>query len=515
MTTATDGIFSQQPDLKRLIRALQRCKGFGLYFARCNTTALRNELVATLKKALTAPIIELTLSPDNDIYIDVQMAQLLENASDDAIVFIYDIEKISVLENRHVIQELNWRRGFYGRMNHPVVFWLPEFLVNEIFNEAPDFSDWYSGIYEFSLSQTEKLNLITRTWQMLNEHFVEQLSLKEKERWIINLKNLLAEIGEQEKSKAKCDLLNRLGHLCNSLGMNNEALAYYEQALKIQEEINDKQGEGATLNNISQVYNAKGNYDKSLYYLKQSLKISQDIKDKNGESVTLINISQIHKVKGKINIALDYVNQALNIAKQTHNKRNEGAALNHLAMLNRIKGDNSLALFYLFKSLEIKRGMNDKQGESQVLNDLSQIYHDEGDYDNALINLEQSLKISRKIGDKQVESMVLNNISQVYSDKGDYDTALQFLEQSLKIQQNISDKAGECVTLFNIGDIYYWQINKPQQAMSVWLDAYQIAKQIGHAEALTNLDKLAKQLGGEGLDYWEALSQTTPKRSDV
>ena len=140
------------------------------------------------------------------------------------------------LKDRHVVQELNWRRGFYGRLNHPVVFWLPEFLLTEIFNEAPDFADWRSGLYEFSLSQYDQLNLMTDTWQSVSENFVEQLSLSEKQRWIVNLQNLLAELHGQDSSKAKGDLLNRLGLLYSSIGRYDQALECYQQALKIRQD---------------------------------------------------------------------------------------------------------------------------------------------------------------------------------------------------------------------------------------------------------------------------------------
>jgi tetratricopeptide (TPR) repeat protein len=417
--------FTLHPNLQYMRRALLRCKGFGLYFARCNTPALRTELVATLKENITAPIIELTLTPENDIYIDAQMGQLLETAPENAIVFIYDIEKLFYLENRHLLAELNWRRGFYGRMNHPVVFWLPEFLLVELFNNSPDFMDWRSGVYEFSLSQPEQQNLMENIWQTVNESLIGSLSLQEKERWIVNLQNLLSEL-DGEESKTKADLLNRLGFLYASIGKYDKALDCYQQNLAIQQEIGYKHGEGATLNYLSEIAYAKGDDDSALRYLENSLKICQDSDNKQGEGVTLTNLSQIYNAKG--------------------------------------------------------------------------------DYENALRYSEQSLKIQQTIGDKQGEGVTLNNLSQIYRTRGDVDNALRYLEQALKIQQEIGDKSSESATLFNIGRIYN-QNGDRHQAQLTWLKAYRIAKQIGRADALQHLEKLAKHLGGTGLDFWEKLSQ--------
>ena len=137
-----------------------------------------------------------------------------------------------------------------------------------------------------------------------------------------------------------------------------------------------------------------------------------------------------------------------------------------------------------------------------------------GDYDTALGYLTNSLKIQQDIGDKQGEGVTLNNISQIYQAKGDYDTALRYLTDSLKIMQDIGDSAGLCTTLFNMGHIHL-QNDQQEQAIATWLQAYSIAKQIGLAQDLAALEDLAKQLGGEGLAYWETLSQTTAQHSDV
>jgi tetratricopeptide (TPR) repeat protein len=98
--------------------------------------------------------------------------------------------------------------------------------------------------------------------------------------------------------------------------------------------------------------------------------------------------------------------------------------------------------------------------------------------------------------------VTLSNISQIYQARGDDDTALRYLEKSLAILRAIDDRAGLCVTLFNIGHIYL----DPQQARACLVEAYRIAKEIGHAPILAALENLAKQ-AGKGLELWEQLSQ--------
>jgi len=81
---------------------------------------------------------------------------------------------------------------------------------------------------------------------------------------------------------------------------------------------------------------------------------------------------------------------------------------------------------------------------------------------------------------------------------------LDYLQQSLQISREIGDLAGSCNTLNNIGNIH-WAKNNKQQAYTYWKQAYEIAKQIGHYQVLSYLESTAKQLGGDGLEFWERL----------
>ncbi|NOQ64593.1 MAG: tetratricopeptide repeat protein [Methyloprofundus sp.] len=461
MNQPLDDNFTQHPRLKNFLKAMQRCRGFGLYFMRCNTPSLRTELVASLKVALDKPIVELEISVENDIYIDAQIALLMENQPENAVVFIYGLEVLAHIKKRYLMNELNWRRGHYGRIEYPIVFWLPEFLLTDIFEYAPDFADWYSGIYEFSLVTPEKNTLALQAWDSVNENFVEQLSLEEKQRWIVNLKNLLAEL-EGNNSKSRRDLLNRLGQLYDSLGDYDKAMECYQQNLILCRELKDKENEAATLNNISQIYKVRGEYDTALGYLQSSLKICQEISSKSGEGAALNNISQIYDTKG----------------------------------------DYDAALSYLQDSLKIHENIGDKLGIGTTLNNISQIYDAKGDYDTALSYLQESLKIHEEIGNKSGTSITLNNLSLAYNAKGDYDSSLGYLQDSLKISQEIGDTAGICVTQYNIG-LNCLARGDNETAYQYWRQAYQIANKIGLAQVLTALENLAKQLGGKDLSFWE------------
>jgi tetratricopeptide (TPR) repeat protein len=357
------------------------------------------------------------------------------------------------------------------------------------------------------------------------------------------LNDWLPRIYNSEDLKTRDRALAEAGILLTHIGDYKTALAYHNQALVITRQRNDSEGEAAALNNISQIYQAQGDYDAALTHLKQSLTICQQIGDKKSESVTINNIANIYSAQGNYEIALDYRKKDLSICQQIGDKAGESTTLNNIAqILFRMQGDTKTALAYLKQSLAIFQQIGDIQGQGTALgniaalyhaqgsyevaisymkqslvifqkigdrikegiaiNNISQIYYVQGDYETALIYLNQSLAIERQLGDKAGEGTALNNISQIYHAQNDIEMALTYARQSLSIRQQIGDKAGMCSTLFSMGHIYM-QNKQAQDAAIAWVNSYQIAKQIKHAQILQALTELAP----EGLNTWEQLTQ--------
>jgi len=341
------------------------------------------------------------------------------------------------------------------------------------------------------------LNYAVSTYQVRRGLWAERLE------WLLLLLELAR---DSERQQEKCDVLHELGYIYSALGEKLTALDFYKQSLTIRQEIGDKSGEGTTLNNISQIYHDRGDYERALRYLEQSLTISQETGNKSVEGATLNNISQIYDAGGDYERALRYLEQSLTIRQEIGDKSGEGTTLNNIGGLYNEIGEKEKSLRYLEQSLTIRQEIGDKSGEGTTLNNISQIYDARGDYKTALRYLEQSLTIRQEIGDKSGEGATLGNIGLAYRRMGDNDKALAYYEQSLTIRQEIGDKSGLCATLFNIGHIHL-QNDEQDEAYEKWIMVYQIASQIGYAQALDALAGLADQLKMEGgLDAWATLA---------
>ena len=320
------------------------------------------------------------------------------------------------------------------------------------------------------------------------------------------LKDWLPALRKSRSDELRTAALILSGKTCVHVGQYDEAKPFLEESLIIHRAIGDRAREGAILNNLATIYQARGDYETARRYLQEALAIQRTSGDRAGEGAILNNLATIYQARGDYATALRYLEEALTLQRASGGRMGESATLNNRSQIYKARGDYDAAQRDLEASLTIKRAIGDRAGEGATLNNLSQIYDVRRDYETARRYLEEALAIQRAIGDRAGESVSLNNLSSIHHARRDYDEALRYLEASLNIKRAIGDRAGLSPTLFNMGHIY-WQKNEHQQALACWVEAYRIARKIDNAEALTELENLAKQRGGSGLEDWERLSQ--------
>ncbi len=85
-----------------------------------------------------------------------------------------------------------------------------------------------------------------------------------------------------------------------SLGENEKALEYFENALSLSRAISDRAGEAETLNNIGFVYSSLGMKQKALMYYEKALPLRRAVGDRDGEAATLNNIGKVYSDLGAV-----------------------------------------------------------------------------------------------------------------------------------------------------------------------------------------------------------------------
>ena len=271
--------------------------------------------------------------------------------------------------------------------------------------------------------------------------------------------------------RALATSLNNLGYIDIKGGKVLSGIGYYTEALKIQEELDDKKGVATSYNNIGLVYYDQGDIPTSLEYFHKSLKIKEQIGRKKGIATTLTNIGGIYKVLENHDLALTYYKKALVLEQGLDNKKGIAVCFNHIGFIYETKGDISLAKEYYQKSLMIYGELGYKEGMAVSYGNLGNIYKMMNEIPLAKRNLQKSLDLRKELNDQKGMIISLIKVAQLDYEQNELKNGEEKTKEALKLSQEIGFPK-----LIKISSLLMSQIYEKQGKGMASLEMYKLSK---------------------------------------
>ena len=197
------------------------------------------------------------------------------------------------------------------------------------------------------------------------------------------------------------------------------------------------------LNTIGASYQVKGNYIKAIDFYQQCLKIREELKDLKGVAKSLANIGSIYININEFEKALDYQLKSLALAEKLGNKESMASSLNNIGIAYTNLNQHQKALEYNQKSLKMYEALGDKQGISACYANLGNTYSNLGEDQKALEYQIKSNMLSIEMGDRHGESTSMGAMGKAYFKQKKYAIALKYLNNALAIANEIEDLVSE------------------------------------------------------------------------
>ncbi len=170
--------------LVELRRMLTRSRRFSLGFVVCNVVreeqSLMDQLVATLPAGHQVTTIRSPLDTHELIHEIFAAGEGLRGGD---VLFVTRINELVPTADPYpaLLQVLNQIRDRFLRIQAAVVFWVPDFVLNRIAQQAPDFWAWRSGVYKIEFEQAEVRDLVDQEL-FSTGRFCDLQNLKTSER---------------------------------------------------------------------------------------------------------------------------------------------------------------------------------------------------------------------------------------------------------------------------------------------------------------------------------------------
>jgi class 3 adenylate cyclase/tetratricopeptide (TPR) repeat protein len=314
---------------------------------------------------------------------------------------------------------------------------------------------------------------------------------------------------------------------------NETALAYYNQALALEERWEWRRGQIEVLHTMGrrqeqetalraldvspdapvfvvaslweQYYEATGDYAQAHASVERALADCRVRADNIGEACSLSHLGSIIYRQGDYDQARTWYLQALEqFQKEAAETYPDQAfwifieTLNGLGDISFRQGMFDQAQGYFEQALHLSRARNHRKGEADVLNNLGGMFSYQQRFSEALTHYQQALELQRTIGDRSGEGASLGNVAQVIQVMGDYGRAGDYLSASLAIQQATGNRWNEVNDWNDLGLLHLELGDLPraweclQQGLSIGQD---IGDEAGQAYILANLGLVAYEQG--------------------
>ncbi len=218
--------------------------------------------------------------------------------------------------------------------------------------------------------------------------------------------------------------LNSLGVTYRRLNIEDEAIKYHLEALKLSEKIGFTRSIAIALNGIGNAYVTLKKYDDAVKYFNLSLKLNKLDENERGTGYDYSNLGEAFMYKKQYDTAFYYQNKALEIAKKSKNINDKAIIYSAMGLMFQNKREWNKALDYYFKSIPILTKYQSKRLLSFTLINTGIIYTQLKEFNKAKEYIKSGLQLSAEISSKDNLVLGYQALSELLEQEGNSDDAL-------------------------------------------------------------------------------------------
>jgi len=223
----------------------------------------------------------------------------------------------------------------------------------------------------------------------------------------------------------------RLQGICYlRIGDASQCKRLFLESLEKAIQIGDRRLEAASLGSLgAYTYIVEGDYQKSKDYYQQSIRINQQIGNRSGEAWRLINLSFVTRFTYDFNQALEYLSQSLAIHCEIDNPLGESEAYEQIAWVYFQTGEYEKFIEYFNLAFNLKQQIDLEDDVDYMLGVFTWVYGYFGDFKRADGYYERLRPKWQQMEDRSVKSLIAVNLGAYLHYKRDNQAAMDYLRE--------------------------------------------------------------------------------------
>jgi tetratricopeptide (TPR) repeat protein len=192
--------------------------------------------------------------------------------------------------------------------------------------------------------------------------------------------------------------------------------------------------EGLVASHVAMLYGRIGEYQQSKNYFEQALKAQREIGDRQGEAMTLTNQGEIMRLRGDYNQARMNFERAMSLEQEPDNNL-RCAILHNLALISQYENDYEQAVQCYTEALRLATELGKQEYTGIILTNLGMTLYQNHEYQEGLSLLLMAIQVREDIGDPSLP--LLERFLVALEQKIGHDSYVQFCQQAIEIQPQV------------------------------------------------------------------------------
>ena len=205
---------------------------------------------------------------------------------------------------------------------------------------------------------------------------------------------------------AKMDACYALGDLAARLGRTREALAHFQDMLRLSWRLDLPAKGGAAHGRLGRLHAMLGDNRAAIAHLELARQLFEAAGDLPGIASTLDDVGRVHLAGGAPEASLECHRAAFQVRDQLGDDRGKGLALARMGQVEHGTGDLIAAEGHIRQAIELRRRAGDRQGMVASLLDLGALERDLGRVEQAITILEDAQALARELGERLYECSI-------------------------------------------------------------------------------------------------------------
>ena len=297
--------------------------------------------------------------------------------------------------------------------------------------------------------------------------------------------SLKKELNIEQNDSVKIEILIKIGKIYDKEFSIDSSLSTYKTAYNLSKEIDYQEGIMRTGYLLGSEYYSKSFYNLASTYYEEALKVAKNTNNKMFIVKIYNSLGIVFYEKAQYGKAMDHFFNAVEISVAENFKTETLNLYNNIGSVYQALGEYEKSKYYYERSFEYSIEINDETGKSLYYTNYGLILLDLGKYDDALEYFNKSLDIDKKQDDIYGIAICYENMADVYSKLKNYKLAEKYYSMAISENEKMQNLHGSSSILIGLGDLFLMQ-NNTEKAIDYFNKAINKSNSIGALELSIN-----------------------------